>query len=101
VRFVAFRRHALTHDPDRFWVAESARDREVVGFGIAMLRDRLWYLAALHVRPGWQGRGIGRELLRRCQESIPARADVTRIVISDALNPHSNLLYVYFTRAPA
>lgn len=92
-RFFAFRRHVLTHDPDRFWVAESARDREMVGFGIATLRDQLWYLAALHVRPGWQGRGIGRELLRCCQESIAARANITRIVISDSLNPHSNLLY--------
>jgi len=92
-RFFAFRRHVLRHDPDRFWVAESGRDRQLVGFGIATLRDRLWYLAALHVRPGWQGRGIGRDLLRRCQESIAVRPEIVRIVISDSLNPHSNLLY--------
>src|ERR687884_33838 len=47
-----FRRHALAHDPARFWVAEAGD--LIVGFGIAMLRDHLWYLAALHVLPEYQ-----------------------------------------------
>jgi ribosomal protein S18 acetylase RimI-like enzyme len=86
---IPFRRHALAHDPERFWVAE-AEDR-VVGFGIAMLRERLWYLAALHVLPEYQGRRVGHELLERCLAADGARA--VRIVISEAAQPVSNALY--------
>ena len=46
---------ALRHDPDGFWVAEA--DGGLVGFGIAVQREHVWYLAALHVRPAYQSRG--------------------------------------------
>lgn len=86
---IPFRRHALAHDAERFWVAEA--DGRVVGFGIATLRERLWYLAALHVLPAYQARGVGRELLRRCLAAAPPRA--VRIVISESSQPVSNALY--------
>lgn len=88
-RSMAFRKHAYLHDAARFWIAEI--DDRPVGFGIATLREHLWYLAALHVLPECQGRGIGGELLRRCLAcGETARAHV---VISDSINPHSNALY--------
>ncbi len=87
---IPLRRHVLAHDPERFWVAE-AEDR-VVGFGIATLRERLWYLAALHVLPAYQGRRIGHELLRLCLASAAERRAV-RIVISESAQPISNALY--------
>lgn len=99
VRSMAFRRHALLHDAPRFWIAEA--DGRAVGFGIATLREHLWYLAALHVVPEWQGYGIGRELLRRCLAGAERTRD--RIVISDTINPHSNALYArhgLFQRLP-
>ena len=55
--------HLLTTDPDRFWVAVRTRrdgDRPVVGFASASLREGLWFLAMLFVRPGVQADGIGR-----------------------------------------
>lgn len=87
---IPFRRHALAHDAERFWVAE-AKGR-VAGFGIATLRERLWYLAALHVLPSFQGRGVGRELLQRCLAAVDGPGAV-RIVISESTQPVSNALY--------
>ncbi|MEU7871409.1 GNAT family N-acetyltransferase [Dactylosporangium sp. NPDC049140] len=43
------------------WVATA--DGQVCGAALAGLREGLWYLAHLHVRPGRQGRGVGRRLL--------------------------------------
>ena len=86
-----FRRHALAHDPERFWVAE-AGDR-IVGFSIATLREHVWYLAALHVLADYQARGVGRELLRRCLAAGGDAPGVVRTVISEAVQPTSNALY--------
>lgn len=87
---IPFRRHALAHDAERFWVAEA--EGRVVGFGIATLRERLWYLAALHVLPAYQGEGVGREVLRRCLAMAGGPRGV-RIVISESSQPVSNALY--------
>jgi len=99
VRSMAFRRHALLYDTPRFWIAEV--DAQPVGFGIATLRAHLWYLAALHVEPEWQGYGLGSELLRRCLAGAEQARD--RLAISDTINPHSNALYArhgLFQRLP-
>lgn len=98
-RPLAFRRHALIHDRQRFWVAQDGG--AVVGFGVATLRESLWYLAALHVMPGYQNRGIGQQLLRLCRSGADApepglAPPKTRIVISDSLNPDSNALYAKY-----
>jgi GNAT superfamily N-acetyltransferase len=89
-RAVAFRRHALAHDPEGFWIAEA--DGHMIGFGIATLREKLWYLAALHVLPVYQGQGVGRELLRRCLSTGSGHGTI-RTVFSEATQPISNALY--------
>jgi ribosomal protein S18 acetylase RimI-like enzyme len=95
-RFLDFRRSAVRRDPDGFWVAEA--DDLVVGFGIAVQREHVWYLAALHVLPEHQSRGIGRELTRRALEA--ARPGSLLTVGADARNPVSNALYGTFGMFP-
>lgn len=51
----------LDTDPGGCWVAVD--DEGVVGFATSMVRERLWVLATFAVRPGAQGRGIGRQVL--------------------------------------
>ena len=50
-------------DPGGAWVAE--RDGEVVGASLGIVREGLWGLSLLVVRPDAQSSGIGRELLDR------------------------------------
>jgi GNAT superfamily N-acetyltransferase len=95
-RFLAFRRSAVEHDPDGFWVAE--RDDEVIGFGIAVQREHVWYLAALHVMPAEQSAGVGAELTQRCLAA--ARPGSLLTVGADARNPVSNALYGKFGMFP-
>lgn len=49
--------------PGGAWLAEQAG--EVVGFAIAVERERLWFLAFLFVLPDRQAAGLGRRLLER------------------------------------
>ena len=53
--------HLQRTDPDGAWVAEV--DGELVGCALALVRDAMWFLSLLIVRPGFQGRGIGKQLL--------------------------------------
>ena len=82
-------RHVLRHDAARCWAAESG-DR-LVAWGAAIQRGRWWFLTDLFVLPEAQGRGVGRELLRRCMEAADD-AD-TFATVTDTLQPLSNLLY--------
>src|SRR5688572_13675945 len=95
-RFLAFRKSALLHDPDGFWVAEA--DGALVGFGIAVQREHVWYLAALHIRPAYQSGGIGAEIIRR--QLAAARPGSLLTVGADARNPVSNALYGRFGMFP-
>ena len=54
-------RHLVQHDPRGCWVAED--DSGVLGATVSMRRDTTWLLATYAVRPGLQGRGVGRQLL--------------------------------------
>ncbi|WP_158889485.1 GNAT family N-acetyltransferase [Amycolatopsis anabasis] len=54
-------RRLLDLDPAGAWIATV--DDRLCGAAMAGLREGLWYLAHLHVRPGYQGRGLGRRLL--------------------------------------
>lgn len=54
-------RHLVRHDPDGCWVAESGPG--LIGAVAAMKRDLTWVLATYAVRPGLQGRGVGKQLL--------------------------------------
>jgi GNAT superfamily N-acetyltransferase len=53
--------HILEHDPGGCWVAESGPD--LVGVAVSMRRDLTWILATYAVLPGFQGHGVGRQLL--------------------------------------
>jgi GNAT superfamily N-acetyltransferase len=53
--------HLLGTDPGGCWVAEDASG--LLGVAVAMRRDTTWLLATYAVRPGLQGRGVGRQLL--------------------------------------
>ncbi|HET9860298.1 MAG TPA: GNAT family N-acetyltransferase [Nocardioidaceae bacterium] len=53
--------HLLAHDPGGCWVADD--DTGVIGVAVALKRDLTWILATFVVRPGLQGRGVGRQLL--------------------------------------
>jgi GNAT superfamily N-acetyltransferase len=55
----------LAADPGGAWVAE--RGGEVVGCALALLREGLWGLSQLVVRPDAQSSGVGRELLQRAR----------------------------------
>lgn len=53
--------HLVRHDPGGCWVAEDAHG--LLGTAASMRRDLTWLLATYAVRPGVQGRGVGRQLL--------------------------------------
>jgi ribosomal protein S18 acetylase RimI-like enzyme len=95
-RVIRFRHFCVKYDPDRFWVAEAGGSMVAAGYGV--LRDDLWYLGALHVLTEWQGRGIGRELIRRCLAGTGPTTAIT--VLTDASNPISNGLYMQFGMLP-
>lgn len=95
-RFLAFRASVLRHDPDGFWVAED--DTGLIGFGVAVQREHIWYLAALHVRPPYQSRGVGAEIIRR---SLAVAGPGSLLTVgADARNPVSNALYGRFGMFP-
>ena len=60
-RWVERTLHFLTTDPGGCWVAED--DTGLLGFATSFVRDTTWCLATYVVRPGLQGRGIGKALL--------------------------------------
>jgi hypothetical protein len=53
--------HLVRHDPGGCWVAEDRHG--TLGTALSLRRDLTWILAAFAVRPGLQGRGVGRQLL--------------------------------------
>jgi GNAT superfamily N-acetyltransferase len=59
-------RRILATDPEGCWVAEEAGG--LAGAGLAVLREGLWGLSLLIVRPDLQSAGIGSALLRRTLE---------------------------------
>lgn len=74
--------HLLTTDPERFLVAvrqpvpgSSHTKEQVVGFGIAVQRERVWFLSQLYVSPSEQRHGIGHALLSLILPSPPADGD--------------------------
>lgn len=59
--WIARTRHLLTTDPGGCWVAEDADG--LLGVAVSFNREKLWCLASYAVRPGRQGRGVGKALL--------------------------------------
>jgi GNAT superfamily N-acetyltransferase len=96
-------RHLQATDPSRFVVATRQRaDRSVgeriVGFAAAVERERLWFLSMLFVRPGEQGRGLGRSLLDRVMP--PAGEGRVLATATDSMQPISNGLYAALGLVP-
>ena len=92
--------HLQVTDPERFIVAtmppadgdtETGDGERVVAFAAAVMRERLWFLSMLFVRPGLQGAGLGRELLARV---APGDGEAAfRATATDSAQPISNALY--------
>jgi N-acetylglutamate synthase-like GNAT family acetyltransferase len=98
-RALAVRRNALRYDSERFWIAEF--DRTIGGFGLAIRRRSFWYLAALHVLPQFQGRGVGGMLVRRCLGDLcEGDVKVPLLTTSDSANLASTGLYLRFGLLP-
>jgi GNAT superfamily N-acetyltransferase len=102
--------HTMASDPERFWVAvrEGEHGIEIAGFSSATVRDGLWFLAMLFVRPGLQAGGVGQALMDRAQAgrdtdpggpAVPGPDDPldsgihTWGMCTDAAQPISNALY--------
>ena len=60
-------RHVSESTPHRSWVAEE--NGRAVGFGMAIERDQMTFLAFLFVRPDGQAAGVGANLFDRCMPS--------------------------------
>ena len=88
--------HLQSTDPERFVVAtmpatEAGGAERIVAFAAALMRERLWFLSMLFVRPGLQGAGLGRALLARVG---PADGEASfRATATDSAQPISNALY--------
>lgn len=67
----------LARTADQYWVAEA--DGQIVGFARSSVRDGVRELLEFFVRPGYQGQGIGGELLRR---AFPAGDAQRRAIIA-------------------
>ena len=89
---------ALRKDPRAFWVAED--HSRVVGYTFSFLRGSLWFLADLFILPSYQGRGVGRNLIRRTLASWKGRRIGNRALITHAYNPSSVSLYMRFGMYP-
>jgi GNAT superfamily N-acetyltransferase len=59
--WIARTQHFLRTDPGGCWVAEDGSG--LLGIATSFNREKLWCLATYAVRPGAQGRGIGKPLL--------------------------------------
>lgn len=79
--------HLLEHDAPRCRVA--VEDGRIVGYAGALVRGDSWFLASLFVRPGTQGRGVGKALL----DAVWGSSHAHRRTLTDAIQPVSNGLY--------
>ena len=73
--------------PGQSWVAES--DGRILAFGAANRSGLIW---ALFVRPGFEGRGLGRLLMRQCLAWLE-RAGVTRAYLDTGAGTRAEGFY--------
>jgi GNAT superfamily N-acetyltransferase len=74
-------RHVLETDPEGAWVAED--DKGLTGCAMSLVREGLWGLSLLVVRPGLQSAGLGRALLRAAHDHGGPQARA-RMVLSSS-----------------
>ncbi len=101
--------HLQSTDPERFVVAtmpaggtaagtDDQDGERIVAFAAAVMRERLWFLSMLFVRPELQGAGLGRALLARV---APADGEASfRATATDSAQPISNALYASVGMVP-
>ena len=92
VRPPIFSQFSLSDDPDGLWIAEDAG--EILGFAFSWVCGDLWFLAQLFVAPDQQGRGIGRELLRRTSQHAEKAGATSKALITFTFNSVSQGLYI-------
>ena len=80
--------HLVATDPGGCWVAEDGE--EMVGFATSLTRELMWCLATYAVRPGQQGRGIGRPLLAA---ALDHGRGCLRGMLSSSSDPRAVRLY--------
>lgn len=83
-RWIQRTRAFLESDPGGCWVAEG--DVGVVGVATAVVRERLWILAAYATRRGAQGRGIGKLVLDAAESY---GADCDRALLASTNDPRA------------
>ena len=95
----------LARTAERFWVAE--RDRQVIGYARATLRDGVRELTEFFVLPGHQAGGVGRELLARTfppdgarHRTVIATADVRALARYLKAGVYARSPVYYVSRAP-
>lgn len=62
----------------------------VIGVAMAGLRERLWYLAQLHLDPAFQGQGFGRRLL---EAALTYGAQARGMLLHSSLDPQAMRCY--------
>jgi len=88
----AFQRFSHAEDPTGLWVAEAKG--EIIGFAFSWMRQRLWYLSQLFIRPDIQARGIGQALMSRVLEQAARNGADNRALITPGYNMASTGLYI-------
>jgi len=90
-------RAGLAGAPDGYFCA--VEDGRISGMVSALVRGRVWYLSMFFVRPGEQGRGLGRALLERALAYGEARGVELRCTWA-TLDPRAQARYVLAGMAP-
>lgn len=89
--------HLRSTDPERFVIAERTigrGSRVLDAFVAAIVRDGLWYLSMLFVRPSAQRRGLGRRLVAAvAPDDAWTPGGGWRATATDSAQPISNGLY--------
>jgi GNAT superfamily N-acetyltransferase len=101
LRAPEFQLFSWKDDRAGFWTAE--QDGEIVGSAFSWVCGELWFLAELFISPLLQGRGIGRELLKRALAHADEADAKRRALITFTFNRVSQTLYIrngLFPRCP-
>ena len=88
---LAVRQYGHEFHPGSYQIAEDAGT--AIGFGLAVRNEGRWYLAFLHVVPGYQGRGVGQHLLDLTLSTCDRSSDAL-CVSADSIQPVSTALYI-------
>jgi len=92
----AYFRHLISTDPASSIVADD--HGRGVAFGIVLVRERDAFLSFLFVLPPWQGRGLGKAVLRACLEGAGEMIRLSTCAEADQLI--STGLYASMGMAP-